>query len=349
VEPISNKTPEEIALAVLRWLQSKEKWLLVFDNLDNISVVEGYLPRMDRGGNVLITTRNDNTDGIPAEGVEIIPMNSVDSVYFLLTRAAISNRPQEVVDEARRIVEELGCLPLAVEQAATYIRLSQNIFEYLNAYRQNRKALLSERLEGNYPYKDSVATTWKMSFQQLKTTNPNSTKILEVLAFLNPDEILVDFLKAGSSLLPNELKLILNDVLILRQSLRGLQRYSLIRVWDKGRKITIHRLVQSVIRDDLDNESRSLLSAQTIQIALSAFPHTVEGRNRATCRTYRSQVTAILANNEGQQSGVDNGGSNRLGWQLLAERLALYLFDDGYYSDSLKYFAECLEIRKRVL
>ena len=51
-------SPAEVARAVLSWLASVDGWLLVMDNLDDISVVDGYLPIMKEGGHTLITTRN---------------------------------------------------------------------------------------------------------------------------------------------------------------------------------------------------------------------------------------------------------------------------------------------------
>jgi Tetratricopeptide repeat/NB-ARC domain/Heterokaryon incompatibility protein (HET) len=350
VKAISKLNSEEIVKSVIRWLQTKANWLLIFDNLDEICIAHGGLPPLHSSGHVLITTRNNNCDGIPAEGVEILPMNSSESVSLLLTRSKLQDDPrEEVTAEAGKIVAELGHLPLAVEQAAAYIRSSQSIFEYLSTYCQNRKQMLYDKPQGNHLYQESVATTWKMSFHRLQTTNPNSIKLIEILAFLSSDEIPIEFLKAGKTGLGPDFDHILRNDFYLRQSLRGLESYSLIRIWGNGQKITIHRLVQSVIKDNLDINARGFMNAQTVQMALSAFPHTVEGKNRATCRMYSSQVTAILANNKGQQSSVDSRSGNHLEWVWLAEQLASYLFHDGYYSDSLIYIAECLDIKKTVL
>ena len=289
----------------------------------------------------MITTRNKNCDGIPAEGIEIIPMNSTESISLLLTRSGLQDDPrQEVKIEAKKIVDELGHLPLAIEQAAAYIRSSQNIFEYLSVYRQNRKDLLHHKPKGNYPYHESVATTWKMSLRRLETTSKN---LIELLAYLNPDEILLDFLTAGKSGLPPELGLFVNNTFLLRQVLHDLETYSLIRVWDEGRKITIHRLVQYVIRDDLDSKYRRVLIARVLRLGLSAFPDAVVGSNYQTCRIYRSQIIAILENIEDEQNWVNRRDKGAMDWQLLSDRLAHYLFEDGYYSDSAKYSLKYVE------
>ena len=347
VKKESDQSPEDIAKIVLQWLHSNATWLLIFDNLDDISIIKGYLPPIHSSGHVLITTRNKNCDGIPAEGVEIIPMDSNESISLLLTRSGLQDDPrQEVKIEARKIVDELGHLPLAIEQAAAYIRSSQNIFEYLSAYYQNRKELLHDKPNGNYMYNESVATTWKMSLHRLKTS---SKKLIELLAYLNPDETLVTFLTAGNGGLPPELGLIVNNYVLLRQTLRDLEAYSLIRVWDEGRKITIHRLVQYIIRDDLDSEYRRVVVARVLRLGLFAFPDTVDGPNRRICRIYRSQVIAILANIEDEQNWVESLDEGDMDWQLLSERLAAYLFQDGYHSDCIKYHVKCMERIARVL
>ena len=184
-------TAEEIARAVLRWLESKNKWLLIFDNLDDIRIADGYLPHTHLSGHVLITTRNKNCDGIPAEGVEINLLNAKDSVSLLLHRSGLENdQRKEVKVEAQKIVDILGYLPLAIEQAASFIR-STNIFEYLETYS--------------------------------------------------------------------------------------------------------HRLVQDVIRDDLDMLSQTSISIQVLQLGLAAFPSTMQGGNRDVCRTYYPQVTELLS------------------------------------------------------
>jgi len=106
---------------------------------------------------------------------------------------------------------QLGHLPLAIEQAAAYIRNTQDISEYLPTYRQNRKALLRDNPRGNYTYEKYVSTTWKMSLDRLEITNKDAIKLIELLAFLNPDETLIKFLKAGNMGLRPEWNIIVNQ------------------------------------------------------------------------------------------------------------------------------------------
>ena len=58
---IRSLNPSEIAERVLNWLYKSKDWLLILDNLDDINIADGYIPRLRAGGgHVLITTRNPN-------------------------------------------------------------------------------------------------------------------------------------------------------------------------------------------------------------------------------------------------------------------------------------------------
>ena len=89
-------------------------------------------------------------------------------------------------------MKELGCLPLAIEQAAAFIRESERrIDEYLPLYQENRSTrqeLQKWTPEGNRNYQYSVATTWQMSFDLVRenTKSPDAALLLSVLQTLTP-------------------------------------------------------------------------------------------------------------------------------------------------------------------
>ena len=68
---IEASNPTETVKLVIKWLQEQSNWLLVIDNLDDISVIVGFLPSTTFNGHTVITTRNPNTEGIPAQGIEV--------------------------------------------------------------------------------------------------------------------------------------------------------------------------------------------------------------------------------------------------------------------------------------
>jgi NB-ARC domain len=150
--------PSQLARVVLEWLGKQDRWLLVLDNMDDISVTGNYLPRLRAGGgHLLITTCDPNATGIPAEGLEIGVLNVNDAKDLLLLRSNLYDDDvvltQEIDNEAIWIVMTLGFLALAIEQAAAYIREQlKDIFKYMNVYSSHRKALHSRRTRGNWEY-----------------------------------------------------------------------------------------------------------------------------------------------------------------------------------------------------
>jgi hypothetical protein len=69
VSGIENLNPSDIAKR--EWLNVQENWLLVVDNLENIEVINGYLPDELPARHTLITNRNPYCDHIPAEGLRV--------------------------------------------------------------------------------------------------------------------------------------------------------------------------------------------------------------------------------------------------------------------------------------
>lgn len=171
----TNLDPEDMARAVLEWLGERDRWLLVLDNMDDISVAGDYLPSLrSGGGHLLITSRDPNAIGIPAEGLEVDVLDVSDAKTLLLRRSNLqieSIHPNQAVEnEAIRIVETLGCLALAIEQAAAYIReVLKDIFGFMNLYSSHRKTLHSRRTRGNWDYRWEVATTWLLSLKRSKS------------------------------------------------------------------------------------------------------------------------------------------------------------------------------------
>ena len=329
--------PADVAKSVLQWLEVTESWLLIIDNLDDLAVADGYLPTTTGVGHTLITTRNNNIDGILAERMEVMVMGSEECVNLLLGRINLECTKAQ----ARRIVEELGFLPLAIEQAAGYIRNSQNIAEFLENYKREPRELLNRRPDENHPYRYTVAATLKISLQRLRAVCPNSIVLVQFLVFQNGDEILLEFIKAGMEDVQPGLRFIINNILLLQESLNALESYSLIRIFFGGQKICIHRLVQAVIQDDMDSQLRAQVVSDVLRLGLRSFRDISDQSQRKACRRYRGQVVACLENSDSAKHEPE--------WLALADRLALYLLADGFYAECLHWAISTFDVRKERL
>ena len=292
--------PMEVAKTVLSWLSRQDSWLLVIDNLDDFSIVKGFLPPRDSGKHTIITTRNPNFYEIPAEGMEIDVLDPQDATELLIIRSTLPPKvdSEQVQSEANLIVKELGYLALAIEQAAAFIReTSKNIFKFLPSYRADRKKHHIRIPRGNWEYSKAVGTTWHLSFQQIEQNNVGASELLKLFAFLNPDGILLKFLERGKDGLPDLLRDLIANADDFYQALGELERFSFIRREDSGVEdsITIHRLVQYVIKDDMDDSQFSLMTESIIALSDHAFPRHWEKEMRLVCRKFQEQVFVPLS------------------------------------------------------
>lgn len=290
--------PTDVAKSVLSWLEQQEGWLLVFDNLDNVATANGYLPKTTSGSHVLITTRASNAISIPAQGLEVDVLEPNEACELFFDRAQLDRTGgksgQNLKAEAAKIVTELGFLPLAIEQAAAFVReASKDVFAFLPTYKTRNSYLLQRIPDGNWDYSHTVATTWQLEFDIVAQKEPLAVKLLKLFAFLNPDLILIDFLEKGASGLEDDLRHLFQDPLRTQEALCVLERYSLIKRRNDG--ITIHRLVQAVIAAAMGEVQSDKYQEMVVDMCLATFPDVSRRtERRELCRRFQGQVIAAL-------------------------------------------------------
>jgi tetratricopeptide (TPR) repeat protein/transcriptional regulator with XRE-family HTH domain len=249
---------EVVVQAVKHWLTANTGWLLILDNVDSLKTVLEFLPTY-WAGDVLLTTRLQVL-GTIAQSFEVEKMSQDEGVTFLLRRTKLlapsipldQVEQESQLDEAAKIVEELGGLPLALDQASAYIEETRcGLSQYLHRYNSHRKELLLRR--GSYPinHPEPVATTWQLSFQEIEEKWPASAELLSLCAFLDADSIPEELLINGASKLGPILSKVVGEPLKLDSTLEPLYAYSLIRRSPETHSLTMHRLVQAVLRQDL--------------------------------------------------------------------------------------------------
>jgi len=329
----------EIANEVLLWLRQQSNWLLVIDNLDDISVADDLLPENDLQKHTIITTRNPNAEGIPAEPLEVPLLSPSDSIDLLSTLSKITVQPDSPEKhQAAEIIRKMGYLPLAIEQAAAYIReVTADFSAFLEQYERNHKKLFTWLPAGNRKYPNSIATTWSMSFDLLQN---HPTRLLRLFSFLNPDGILIPFLVSGAEALQKDLQDIIFDQTEMATALLELEKFSLIK-WDRpNRSVAIHRLVQMVVIDQMSEEdSRSTLT-NIIELFTRAFPEMTTNETRPLCRTYQGQTVEPLLRMKTMRTSE---------FALISRRVGEFLSEDGKYNDSEKLLLQAVETYASVL
>lgn len=103
-------------------------------------------------------------------------------------------------DEARRIVEKLGYLPLAIDQAGAYLsKLAKPLHAFLPLFEANFKITLNKKPPSSvWQYGEkTVVTTWEISFEAVQKEDPQAAELLLLCSFLSNKDINSEFLFSG--------------------------------------------------------------------------------------------------------------------------------------------------------
>jgi tetratricopeptide (TPR) repeat protein len=223
--------------------------LLIFDNATEPSALNPYLP-LGPGRRVIVTTRAQYWPGARAQKVREFELEQ--AVKFLLERSQQSDRAA-----AEEVANRLGCLPLALEQAAAYVaKCGKSLADYSALLKQRGLEVLEKGQP--YQYEETVGTTWDLAFDKVKAECPPAVELLYPCAFLAPEAIYIKELAA--------------DEVALDEAKAALLGYSLVHGQGEGESISIHRLVSEVIRKRMVAGERESWLRVALRIVNRAFP-----------------------------------------------------------------------------
>ncbi|GLW33758.1 tetratricopeptide repeat protein [Actinoplanes regularis] len=179
--------PEAAARALRGWLEndSRQRLLLIFDNVDGPDSLAGHLP-VSGSAKVLITSNRLDFASMP--GVTVVPVGMFtrsQSQAFLHQATGLPGGA-----DADEVARQLGWLPLGLAQAAAYIRRGRI------SYRQYLMALdgpdLREALRrpagADHP---GVIKATRLSIAALRRTDRggDAVRLLTLLSLLSPDGV----------------------------------------------------------------------------------------------------------------------------------------------------------------
>jgi len=254
----------EIVRAVKSWLEHNSGWLLIFDNAQDTNEMGDYLPQAG-GGHIIITSRNPNWSTI-AKLLHAKVFNRTESIDFLCRRTE-----QDDKEAADMLGEELGDLPLALEQAGAYIEeTTMSLAAYCKLFNSRRQELWGEE-SPPMDYPQAVGATWSLAMDRVGKESPEAAYLLNLCSYLAPDDIPIELLRKGKEHLPEPLASAMADQLIINRAVRVLSRYSLIE--SKDEKLSIHKLVQAVVRDRLDEGDKKDWAKIALNLVNEVFPY----------------------------------------------------------------------------
>jgi tetratricopeptide (TPR) repeat protein len=256
-----------VVAAVRLWLEQNPGWLLVLDNAESRAAVRDYVPK-GRGA-VIITSRERVWSGVATPfGLEVLAPE--EAVAFLCNRTGDTD-----TGAAAALAEVLGRLPLALEQAAAYVEdTGGSLRNYRELFEEHLAPLLAQGVPST-DYPDTVATTWTLSIGKVDET---ARALLNLCAFFAPEEIPLDAIRQEAGGLPSPLDSLVADAVRLDSAIAELLQFSLIG--RKGEDLSVHRLVQAVVRDRLDDAERQTWAAAAVGLLNGRFP--VDGHDVQT-------------------------------------------------------------------
>ncbi|HEX6185517.1 MAG TPA: SEFIR domain-containing protein, partial [Pyrinomonadaceae bacterium] len=264
--------------AVRRWFDANPDWLLVLDNADDLTLVSEFLPSAPKG-RIILTTRAQATGAI-ASPVLVLKMEEEEGALFLLRRAKIlaedatlESATAEDRDRAIEITREVDGLPLALDQAGAFIEESaSSLAEYLDLYRTQGADLRRRRGEHVSGHPESVEITFSLSFDKVEAASPTAADLLRACAFLAPDLIPEEIFTEGGTHLGDLLAATVNNRLAFIDTVKETLRYSLMRRDPDQRALSIHRVVQDVLKDTLDEATQRQWAERVVKAVNQVLP-----------------------------------------------------------------------------
>ncbi|HEU5227720.1 MAG TPA: helix-turn-helix transcriptional regulator, partial [Ktedonobacteraceae bacterium] len=284
----------EIVTATIQWLNKHSDWLLIVDNVENIELIKPILP-VARKGSFLFTTQL-STLGALAENVLLKPMTYTEGIRFLLRRIRSSSSDNEY-EEATRLAATLGGLPLALDQAGAYIEETRcNISDYLNLYQRHYAYLLRHRGTVVVDHPDTVYATLSLCLEKIRQRSPLAIELLYLCAFFSSEAIPEELINEAAAISGSPLAPLANNPLQLNEVIRELLTYSLLYRDPRSKFLSIHRLVQDILKDMIGEKNLHGYIERTVQAINNKFPDSRTFTNWSACQRYlpHAQLCATL-------------------------------------------------------
>jgi tetratricopeptide (TPR) repeat protein len=254
------------AIGALRgYLRAQHRWLLLLDNAESPADLRAWLPAGN--GHTLITSRNPGWEELAAR-VEIDVLPRPESVELIHV-----SRPSVGAEEADRLAEALGDLPLALTQGARFLaETGLSVDHYLSLLETQAGELLDQSAPPSHP--QSLAAVIRVSTDRLAEVDPAALAMLYVSAFLAPEPIPADLLTRATTCCdqPPALAALIAATaspVVAHRTLGRIGSYGLGRT-DRG--LQLHRLTQAILRDQLSNAHAEAYRCHAQALLVAADP-----------------------------------------------------------------------------
>lgn len=248
---------EKLINAILTFIISNYRCLLIYDNADNRGLVQQYLPKKSSNCHIIVTSRNKgwSTNNNEYSHIEVGTFTREESIYYLLQD---TNSDDE--KSANAIAGLVSDLPLTLAEAAGYIRhTGLKLDDYLRKLEYEQQDLWKQKfgpayyrkyietVDGQFKLSEPLThiTAWTLTFTQLLNQHPVAEYIMTLITYISADKI-ADSLLYGfcQQQDPNITKGELNEAIL------ALIDYGILHMSDDtGNYYDTHRMIQHSMQD----------------------------------------------------------------------------------------------------
>ena len=352
-----------------------EPWLFVYDNFDQPGTfrktpIQDYFP-IGANGAIVVISRHAEAQRL-GPTIQLETMSEDEGLDLLLRRSGLEFDPQNML-EGRNIVQRLGCLPLAIDQAGAYISARNlGLQPFIDHYNERKMAVLKHTPE-IWEYKKrlgdavddsalNVFTTWEMSFQQVGIDDVQKykkTHFLTVAAFLDNQDVSEDLFRINfeSSRYPPDWMDIFStdsewDKYKFEDVLVELRNLSLIQSLDQRNqeicRFSLHPLVQDWLKLRRNDLSRQRFTKETIFMLTTYLSEShIDHYSLDTRQVTLSHLDACIKNDSEYLQEGDNLGTGS--FRLSATRFASFYKRQARYKESKTLCQRVLDATEKEL
>ena len=297
----------KVVRAVRKWLETEADYLLVLDNAadpalfrqdDTRDSSEAIFPIRPSGHILRISQAHAADLQEEVNRIALDVFSEQEGLGFLLQRTGRVLVNAHERESARELIEQLGRLPLALEQAGAYLAThpATRFGDYLNEYRslQNDLRQTHGPVEGEVT--KIVRTTTTINQRAAQQQEPAIADILNVCAFLHPDRIPVEIFIEEPDEPGVERDRVLRpygDPAALHAMLDSLARYGLIRTNARDETFSLRPIVQQVVREQLRQLEQSKVLERVVNALVACYPGQEIGAWPA-CERLRAHWLTVL-------------------------------------------------------
>ena len=271
--------------------------------------------------------------------LKVEPMSESYALALFWKKFQGEDKEEEVLE----LLQHLDYMPLAISQAAAYIRQRAprtTVSKYLNDFRRSEKhrasllnkAVRDRRRDGKAS--NSILGTWQISFEFIRSDRPSAARLLSLMSFFDrqgiPEELITSRYEENKSTVDFE-----EDIEVLRS-------FSLIALGIEKDVFEMHRLVQFAMRKWLEQRQElERWKERYIAIMADAFP-LGNYENWGRCQMLFPHAELVIEYRPIEESFLQQ-------WAAVLGNAAWYAAEQGSYDNAEQMNRQALDSREKVL